>query len=167
MTYSERTLNEIVQQAEEAALARDYEKTQKLCDEVLAEDSKNLRAWDLKGFVSYFLGQFDDSLLACRKALEIKEDHPYALKGLGLNLAKCGKMDEALQAFEKCVQLRPKWFDPYWDCAVSLHQNDQADKALAWLARGAEAVPASAGRFEKFVSQIRAEQDGKAAAENK
>lgn len=158
MAYSERTLKEIVEQAEAAARARDYEKTLQLCDEVLAEDANNLRAWDLKGFVAYFLGRFDDSLQACRKALEIKPDHPYALKGLGLNLAKREEIDAAIQAFEQCVHLRPKWFDPYWDCAVALHQNNRLDDALAWLQRGTEAVPASAGRFEKFVSQIRAEQ---------
>lgn len=157
--YSERTLNEILQQAENAAKAREYEKTLGLCDEVLADDPKNLRAWDLKGFVAYFLGRFDDSLQACRQALTIKPDHPYALKGLGLNLAQRAEMDEALEAFEKCVQLRPKWFDPYWDCAVALRQNQRLDEALAWLKRGVEAVPASEGRYEKFSSQLRAERD--------
>ena len=155
MSYSERTLNEILTQAETAAQTRDYQKTLQLCDEVLAEDQQNLRAWDLKGFVCYFLQRYDDSLAACQRALQIKPDHPYALKGLGINLGQRGELDEALQAFEKCVALRPKWFDPYWDCAVALYQNDRADEALQWLERGSKALPKAKGRFDKFIAQIR------------
>lgn len=153
--YSQRTLEAILDQAEEAARAKLWHKSQQLCTELLQADPSLLRAWDLLGYVEYQRGEFDASLAACRKALEVDPEHPYALKGLGINLARHGEVEAAVDAFERCVALRPRWFDPYWDCAVALDQNDMTEAALQWIARGQQAIPEAKARFEVLASKLK------------
>ncbi|HJX52990.1 MAG TPA: hypothetical protein VJ801_09525, partial [Polyangia bacterium] len=69
----------------------------------LALAPDNLTLLDLAGFVCFFLGDYLTTEAHCRRALALKPDHAYACKGLGLALARLGRVDEGVQSLERAI----------------------------------------------------------------
>jgi tetratricopeptide (TPR) repeat protein len=113
----------------------------------LALEPENLNLLDLGGFVAFFLGDYLATEDFCRKALAVKPDHAYACKGLGLGLARQGKVDEGVASLERSIALSPQWGDPYWDLAVTLMDAGRTDQALQVIDRAEKAVPEQAQRL--------------------
>ena len=90
-----------------------------------------------------------------RRALALKPDHAFAHNGLGLCLARQGKLAEGTAAIEHAIALLPRWYDPYHDLAVVLAEAGKCDEACATLARGAAAIPESAADFVRVEAAIR------------
>jgi tetratricopeptide (TPR) repeat protein len=145
----------IIQQArtaiEEHALGDAREKI----NQGLALAPENLTLLDLAGFVCFFLGDYLATEAHCRRALALKPDHAYACKGLGLALARLGRVDEGVHRLERAIALAPQWTDSYWDLAVALMEASRPDEALQVVARGEAAVPAEAKRFRGLAQTIR------------
>jgi tetratricopeptide (TPR) repeat protein len=152
---SERSTDELLRQATQAAQQRRFAEAAALVDELLAREPSHLGAHDLGGFVRFFLGEYAVAEAHCRAALGLRPGHPYALKGLGLCLARQGRVDEGIAFLEQAIAGRPDWFDPYWDLAVTLYEARRSAEALAVLERGARAVPAQAQRVAQFAARIR------------
>jgi Flp pilus assembly protein TadD len=91
----------------------------------------------------------------CRRALELKPDHAYACKGLGLALARQGQVDAGVASLECSVSLAPGWVDSYWDLAVVLMEAGRSDEALHAVERAELAVPAEAKRLQALAQSIR------------
>ena len=121
----------------------------------LALAPDNLTLLDLGGFVCFFLGDYLTTEAHCRRALALKPDHAYACKGLGLELARLGRLDEGVQSLERAIALAPQWADSYWDLAVALMEASRPDEALQAVERGETAVPAEAKRFHGLAQTIR------------
>lgn len=118
----------------------------------LAPDDLNLL--DLGGFVAFFLGDYLSTEDFCRKALAVKPDHAYACKGLGLGLARQGRVDEGVASLERSIALAPQWIDPYWDLAVTLMDAGRTDAALQILDRAEKVVPDQAQRLRGLAQTI-------------
>jgi len=110
---------------------------------------------DLFGFVRFFQGSFAEAEAHCRNALRVDPDRAYAHKGLGLCLARQGKIEEGIVSIERAITLRPSWFDPYWDLAVVLSDVGRFDEAIDILAQGAAMVPSRQKDFRKFQTSLR------------
>ena len=123
--------------------------------EGLALAPDNLTLLDLGGFVCFFLGDYVATESYCRRALAIKSDHAYACKGLGLALARQGRVEEGVQSLERAIALAPEWVDSYWDLAVTLLEAGRSDEALQAVERGETAVPAEAKRLRSLAQTIR------------
>jgi tetratricopeptide (TPR) repeat protein len=108
---------------------------------------ENLDLLDLGGFVAFFLGDYLSTEDFCRKALAVKPDHAYACKGLGLSLARQGRVDDGVASLERSIALSPQWCDSYWDLAVTLMEAGRTDEALQVIDRAEKAVPAEAQRL--------------------
>jgi tetratricopeptide (TPR) repeat protein len=115
----------------------------------------NLTLLDLGGFVCFFLGDYLATEAQCRRALAVKPDHAYACKGLGLALARLGRVDEGVQSLERAIALAPQWGDSYWDLGVALLEAGRPDEALQVVERGETAVPAETKRFRGLAQTIR------------
>ena len=115
----------------------------------------DLTLLDLGGFVCFFLGDYLATESYCRRALALKPDHAYACKGLGLALARQGRVDEGVQSLERSIALAPGWVDSYWDLAVALLEAGRPDEALHAVERGETAVPAEAPRLRGLAQTIR------------
>jgi len=152
---SERSRDELLGLATQAAQQRRFAEAAALVDELLAREPSHLGAHDLGGFVRFFLGEYAAAETHCRAALALRPGHPYALKGLGLCLARQGHVDQGVASLEQAIAARPDWFDPYWDLAVTLFDARRNTEALAALERGARAVPAQAQRAAQFAARIR------------
>jgi len=121
----------------------------------LALAPDNLTLLDLGGFVCFFLGDYPTTEAHCRRALTLKPDHAYACKGLGLALARLGRVDEGVQSLERAIALAPQWADSYWDLGVVLLEAGRPDEALQAVERGEDAVPTEANRFRGLAHTIR------------
>jgi tetratricopeptide (TPR) repeat protein len=141
--------------ARKAAEVRDYGETERIAREVANEDPGDLSALDLIGFALYFQGKFEESETICRRCLELDENRAYAHKGLGLCLAKRGRIIEAIVSLERAIALKPGWFDPYWDLAVSLVDARRFTEAIALARRGREALPDRAQDWDRMEKHAR------------
>lgn len=143
-------------EARRLAEARDYAATERLIREMRDQDPDDLVLLDLHGYALYFLGRNEEAESVCRRTLELSADHAYAHKGLGLCLAKRGRIDEAERALERAMALKPKWFDPYWDLSVSLVAAGRFSAVIDVLRRAREALPERATDWDRMERHARA-----------
>lgn len=148
-------LDAIIEQARAAINAHALGDARERIIAGLALAPENLTLLDLGGFVCFFLGDYLATEGYCRRALAVKPDHAYAHKGLGLALARQGRVDEGVQSLERAIVLAPEWVDSYWDLAVTLLEAGRHDEALQAVERGETAVPAEAQRLRSLAQTIR------------
>ena len=148
-------LDTIIQQARTAINEHALGDARESINRGLALAPENLTLLDLGGFVCFFLGDYLATESYCRRALAVKSDHAYACKGLGLALARQGRVEEGVQSLERAIALAPEWVDSYWDLAVTLLEAGRSDEALQAVERGETAVPAEAKRLRSLAQTIR------------
>lgn len=127
-----------------------------LLEEALTVVPRHLTVLDLLGFSCFFLGDYAACEKHCRAALDIKPDHAYATKGLGLALSRLGRVDEGILKLERAVALEPHWFDPYWDLVVVLVENARWKEADDVIRRATTTVPGADRTFAPLADQVRA-----------
>jgi len=143
-------------QARTAANERRFEEAQHLLLAALERAPEDLGVIDLLGFVCFFLRDYPTAEAYNRRALALKPAHAFAYNGLGLCLARQGKLAEGSAAIEHAIALLPRWYEPYHDLAVVLAEAGRRDEACAVLARGSAAVPEAAADFAQVEAAIRA-----------
>ncbi len=148
------SLDEILKQIRVALDEHDLGEARAKIRQGLTLDPAHLDLLDLGGFVAFFLGDYLACEDFCRKALAVKPDHAYACKGLGLGLARQGRVDEGVASLERSIMLSPQWIDPYWDLAVTLMDAGRTDKALQVIERAEQAVPSEAQRLRGLAQTI-------------
>jgi tetratricopeptide (TPR) repeat protein len=148
-------LDTIIEQARAAINQHDLGDARERIIQGLALAPENLTLLDLGGFVCFFLGDYVATEMYCRRALAVKPDHAYACKGLGLALARQGRVDEGVQSLERAIALAPEWVDSYWDLAVTLLEAGRSDEALHAVERGEAAVPGETKRLRGLAQTIR------------
>jgi GTP-binding protein len=129
------------QQARSAATAGRLDEAIGLCHAILSGDPRHRGALDLLGFAHFFKKEFAVAEQWCRKTLDLYPEHAYAHKGLGLCLARQGKLDDGLPHLREAMRLEPKFFDPYWDTAVVLRDAGRYTEALEVLRHGLSQCP--------------------------
>lgn len=129
------SIKERLKKAQLAADARRLSEASNILEQLIEEDPSILQAWDLLGFVRYFQNRFVEAHECCVKALAIKPDNPYALKGMGLCLVRLDRREEGLKYLKQAIDLAPNWRDPYWDLAVTFIENKQYNEAIAIIAQ--------------------------------
>lgn len=142
--------------ARDAAQKGRHDEAIALCHRILEQDPKHRGALDLLGFAHFFKKEYATAEQWCRKTLEIYPNHAYGRKGLGLCLARQGKLDEGLAELHEAMRLEPKFFDPYWDTAVVLRDAGRFAEALETLRRGLRERPDMAGRARVFLADLEA-----------
>jgi tetratricopeptide (TPR) repeat protein len=148
-------LGDLLTKARDAARAKRYTEAVAILESLLGEDPQNLRALDLAGYVEFFRGNPEKAEGYCRRALEIRPDHAYALSGLGSCLSRQGRLDEALASFERAIEARPDWFEPRFDMAVALDRGGRCEQALEVLERARERFPEESFRIDGLADRIR------------
>jgi tetratricopeptide (TPR) repeat protein len=145
----------LLARARQAAAAGRLEEAQRLLVKARELAPTDLAVLDLSGFVAFFLRDYQAAEKFNRAALAQKPDHAYAHSGLGLSLAKQGRLDEGRAAVERAIALAPEWYDPYHDLAVVLAEAGLRDQAHAMLDRGAAAIPQAAAEFARVKAALR------------
>lgn len=86
----------------------------KLLREATELDGDNFAAWHWLGVCYFFVGLFDDQVVAAWKAVQLKPDDPQAWHWLGLGLYRTGEMEGAVAALEKSNAISENahtWFE--------------------------------------------------------
>jgi len=99
------------------------------CQQALAADSNHADALHLMGLLSFQAQQFDHAIAWIERAIRQDPKAEY-LSNLGSALRQAGRLDEALQVFDKAIQLKPD--DPLLWCRLAA--------ILVALGRNAEAL---------------------------
>jgi tetratricopeptide (TPR) repeat protein len=148
------SVDDIIGKVRAAIDQHDFGAARARMNEGLALAPDNLVLLDLAGFVCFFLGDYLSTESYCRRALELKPDHAYACKGLGLALARQGQVDAGVVSLERSIASAPGWVDSYWDLAVVLMEAGRSDEALQAVERAEQAVPAEANRLRALAQTI-------------
>lgn len=98
------------------------------CEQALAADSNHADALHLMGLISLQARQFDHAVAWISRAIRQNPRTDY-LSNLGSALKQAGRLDEALQVYDKTIQLKPD--DPLLWChlaaiLVALGRSDEA-----------------------------------------
>lgn len=121
----------------------------------LQAEPDHIGALDLLGFVRFFQKQYEECEQCCRRVLDLKPGHAYALSGLGMALARQGRLEEGVTMLEQAMTAKPAWPEPYWDLAVILLEAGDKARAAAVLNRGKTNAPDAAARFDKLLPRTK------------
>jgi radical SAM protein with 4Fe4S-binding SPASM domain len=141
--------------AREFTNERRFEEAHRLLLRALELAPEDLAVIDLLGFVCFSLRDYEGAEGYNRRALALKPDHAFAHNGLGMSLARQGKLVEGSAAIERAIALVPGWYEPYNDLAVVMAEAGRPDEACAVLARGSTAIPEAAADFARVGAAIR------------
>lgn len=133
MTQEPTQRQQLLAASRKAASARNFAQAALTLEKLLEGNPNDTDALDMLGFVRFFEGRFEDSKACCERVLALKPDHAYAHKGLGLNLARLGRLDEGILHLQQAMELRPAWPDPCHDLAVVLAEHGRLEQAIAVL----------------------------------
>jgi len=104
VTFNAPTMGQVNQ----AMQAEDYAAVEKMCSEIVAEDSSNSQAWFLLGYALHAQGEIDRAVMAHITATAFPDTAPLAYYNLGCAQALKGNPDQAFKALEKAVELGVK-----------------------------------------------------------
>jgi tetratricopeptide (TPR) repeat protein len=76
-------------------------------------------------------GLLDDALGEFRMALEVNPDHPGAHFGVATTLLQMNRLEEAVEAFDRCIALDPGMAPAYADRGIARDRLGEYEKALA------------------------------------
>ncbi|MEH1812290.1 MAG: tetratricopeptide repeat protein [Nostoc sp.] len=64
-------------------------------------------AWNRRAFLYYSIGDYQKSLADCQMVVQINPIHFGALHGMGLCYAAIGEYSQAIQAFQRALEIQP------------------------------------------------------------
>lgn len=139
-----------VEEAVELLREREYNAASAELDLVLKNDPNNHYAWNYSGVLHFERGEFIEAAESYKEALRLSPVYLGAAVGLGHSLRMAGKIDEAIRAAEKALEIARQREasaedgDAHWVLALCYSQKNKPDLAI----RHAEMFLASNPEFE-------------------
>jgi tetratricopeptide (TPR) repeat protein len=131
----------------------------RLAQDLVAKDPKNLQAWIQLGNDLFDTNQYQKSVEAYGRALELQPENPDVLTDQGVMYRSLGQYEQAIANFEKANRIAPAHLQSLINLAVVYDADlKKPDKAAAALEKVIQQDPG--GRFgaqaRDFLAQIRA-----------
>lgn len=98
-----------VEQAQHAAINKDYTKATGILRELLSEDPQHKQAQLMLGIVLTDAEQWEEGLIALNRAIELEPDNAEAFNSQGFAFAGLGQFESAVDAFDKAIELDHKY----------------------------------------------------------
>lgn len=96
-----------------------------------AQHPENVTAWIELGNLYFDTNQFDKSIWAYKKALELKPDNPNVLTDMGVMYRRMGQPEDAVKAFDDAIKVDPKHeVSRFNKGIVLLHDMNKPEEAL-------------------------------------
>jgi hypothetical protein len=127
-----------IQDVNNAMQAEDYTHVEKLCREIVDEDSTNAQAWFLLGYSLHAQGELDQAIFAHLTATTFPSTAPLSFYNLGCAHALKGNTDQAFKALHKAAELgitNPQQYKGDSDLK-SLHDDPRWGKLLRSMQPG-------------------------------
>ena len=99
-----------------------------------AQNPKNVAAWVDLGNLYFDTNQFDKSIWAYKKSLELNPDNPNVLTDMGVMYRRKGQPEEAVKSFDEAIRVDPKHeVSRFNKGIVLLHDLDKPQEGIqAW-----------------------------------
>ncbi|MDQ7822450.1 MAG: tetratricopeptide repeat protein [Candidatus Eremiobacteraeota bacterium] len=132
------------------------DEARELLEKALSLDDTHRGALNSLGFIYYFAGEFEKGVALCQKTVGLYPGDAYAHKGLGLHLAKTGRVAEGVEALKKALILDPGFTDAYHDLAVVYHEQGDFQSARLTLEEGLKkaGTPRQQKQFRRFLEKL-------------
>ena len=115
MALEQQQVVELLQEAVGALESGDPARAKRSCNEILADEPRQVEALHLIGLVFKKSGELEEAAKRIRMALNIVPNQPQAHNNLGNILAALGKTDEAMKSYEEATRLDPLFADPWFN----------------------------------------------------
>jgi TolB-like protein/Flp pilus assembly protein TadD len=112
---------------------RDFEAALDQCDHTIELNPHFAPAYWTLGLIQEQMGDFDESLAAFQRAIQLTPNSPRMRAGLARSLAMCGKHKEALQILKELQTLSEKRYVSPFELASVYFAQGQADTGFEWL----------------------------------
>jgi tetratricopeptide (TPR) repeat protein len=147
-------LDALLRKASKAASARKLDEAEQYLLPVLKRNPAHIKALDLLGFVRFFQKRYAECEQICRQVLTLEPNRAYAQSGLGMALARQGRLEEGLEMLTKAMTTTPAWSEPYWDAAVLLIEARNYARAREVLELGIQKAPRGTPRFKNLLAKL-------------
>jgi tetratricopeptide (TPR) repeat protein len=98
---------EQLKQSQELLKAGEPKAAETLLTQVILEQPDFAEAWNRRAVLYYTQQEYEKAISDCERTLEIIPYHFGALHGLGLSYAALGEYREAIQAFNRALEVQP------------------------------------------------------------
>lgn len=98
---------EILEQSQALLEAKKYSEAEALLTDLIQDQPDFAEAWNRRAVLNYLQGEYENSLVDCRKAIALNPNHFGALHGMGLCYAAQGDYMAAIQAFRQTLEILP------------------------------------------------------------
>lgn len=120
----QKNLEEKYERSHTAFFNKKYNESIKAADEIIREDDKFYKAYNIKGIAQCYSGKYLDGMKNIDKALEIKPDYPYARFNKALALELYEKLDEALVWYDKALEVENYVWSHYGKASIYGRKGD-------------------------------------------
>jgi tetratricopeptide (TPR) repeat protein len=113
--------------------AKEYDEAMEVIEEILEIDPNQSDAWALRAVVHNAKGEFKEAVKSGRKSIKIDKTNFVAWFHVGIASFNLKKYEDAQQAFERVIDLKPDVWIAYDNLATSLRaqgKDDEADDVL-------------------------------------
>ncbi len=90
------------------AMKRDFSGEIAVLEKRTREEPSNVNAWTDLGNLYFDAEQYEKSIQAYRKALDLKPDNADVWTDMGVMQRKAGRSEEAVKAFDRAIAVNPK-----------------------------------------------------------
>lgn len=122
--------------------SRKYDDAIKLAEEVINEDEKNYKAYNVLGITKIFKYRNLDGMKDIDKSLDIKNDYGYAMFNKGLGYELLGYFDEAIKWYKKDLEIEEYSWSYYGIASIYGRRNDAAS-TVKYLKKAIELNPSA------------------------
>lgn len=128
-----KKLDEEYSKAFELFHSKKYDDAINIANEIIKEDSKNYKAYNIRGIAKAYKNRnLDEALADIDKSLEIKNDYGYARFNKGLTYELLGKYDEALTWYNKDLEVE-EYVWTYYGMASIYGRRGDVDNTVKYL----------------------------------
>ena len=96
-----------VDQVEALYQSNQFQQAEKMCRQILIQDSKNVFAMHLLGLIAFKLGRLQHAIDIIQRSILLAPNQPTFYQNLGNILQSSGDLDESIVAYQKAVAIDP------------------------------------------------------------
>lgn len=123
-------IEELARLGKEYSHKSEFQLAELVLRRALSKQPDHLELLNYYGYVNFFLENYEDSLDANRRVLEVEPENVYANKGMGLVLHRSGETENGIRYLKKAVALTDAdYMDPYYDLAVVYLETGRMEEA--------------------------------------
>ncbi len=106
-SFADEESRQLLEQSRDAQLRFDYDEAILYMKELVKHAPQFAEGWNQLGYVYFLAGQYDASLKAIERVLELEPMHYAALAGKGIILIQEGKVEEAQAPLKRALAIDP------------------------------------------------------------